>query len=1158
MAINLGDAILYFVGDTSGLVKSADESVKIAESAKNDMERMADDAASALQRQFEEATRKIGLAFAGIGGVITGFIGASVKAFDESERASKQLEAVLKSTGGAAGITADEIKRMASELQAQTGISDDATVSASAMLLTFTNIGKDVFPDVTKAVLDLATGMNNGMTPSAEQLSHTAITLGKAMQDPVVGVTALRRAGVQLSDEQEKQIRGFMAVNDIAGAQKIVLGELAEQFGGRATEAAKTLGGQINHLREDFGDLMEVIGEQIAPAMSGLIDWLKSAIVSFREWAQEHPVLSQAVVVLTTAIGGFMLAASPILIFLPQVVASIQIMIGLLPSITAFFAGTGGIVVLVGAAVIALQQLASAWMAANQAANEAADVQSKLPATLRQVMDALDAAGVKYDAAKIATMETGDAIDYLNKLYYEQVVASQAAVDGVEANEKKKIELSADVKKKIEELEKSHADKVKEITDKSAADSQKNAEKLLDLAKTLADKQKDIAQNFGDAVRDIRDRFATTVAQMQREYRDRVRDFNTSIAEMQQEFYDSRQDAATDYYDALSDAEYEYMQRRAELMQSGDYAGVEKLDREYSVRLYRMEREYKQSEARAARDYQQAVERAQRKMAEEEAAFQERLQLEEERARELERIAAERQERETAKAIEEYNARVEENKKAEAAIAEEREKAFADLEAKYEQAMQKLADELGISVDLIRNSANDVANAHKEASDKSVSAWLEMIDWWESPEGLGHQNSAVEQAATTAERIAEANRISAEKTQGFWSRLWDSVKGIWSRLTNFDANQMVMPAMYADGGRTKSVPIIANEEGPELATLPDGTKGIIGDGRPGIFALPVGTFIHTASETAKMLFQSFASGGIIEQLSIAETVALQRMRKAFSDLVNWARNTGQITLEAWGILQTGIGNGWSEIVSTAKRISDGKFLRVEGVGGAGEGTWLSLEALTGENAGRIHYRDSGNGVMAKLYGLIGYAQGGSVIDPASIYRGAPKEKEQSPFPDDSPQSIDDSMTGTVIQRFRDALVRAWAYLPYGTEELIEWLRRISTGWTGGLTRASYRDGRIAGYTGLQDGNILSMILDSNGVGNVAFGRRGALQRLTLSDIESFARGGTVLGKDSYISGTGAVVNINMGGVTVRNDADIDMISRSIAGRVRSALAGGIY
>lgn len=1156
MAINLGDAILYFVGDTSGLVKSADESVKIAESAKNDMERMADDAASALQRQFEEATRKIGLAFAGIGGVITGFIGASVKAFDESERASKQLEAVLKSTGGAAGITADEIKRMASELQAQTGISDDATVSASAMLLTFTNIGKEIFPDVTKAVLDLATGLNKGATPSAEQLSQTAIMLGKAMQEPVIGVTALRRTGVQLSEQQEEQIKSFMAVNDIAGAQKIILGELAEQFGGRASAAAQTLGGQINHLREDFGDLMEVIGEQIAPAMSGLIDWLKSAIVSFREWAQEHPVLSQAVVVLTTAIGGFMLAASPILIFLPQVVASIQIMIGLLPSITAFFAGTGGIVVLVGAAVIALQQLASAWMAANQAANEAADVQSKLPATLRQVMDALDAAGVKYDAAKIATMETGDAIDYLNKLYYEQVVASQAAVDGVEANEKKKIELSADVKKKIEELEKSHADKVKEITDKSAADSQKNAEKLLDLAKTLADKQKDIAQNFGDAVRDIRDRFATTVAQMQREYRDRVRDFNTSIAEMQQEFYDSRQDAATDYYDALSDAEYEYMQRRAELMQSGDYAGVEKLDREYSDRLYRMEREYKQSEARAARDYQQAVERAQRKMAEEEAAFQERLQLEEERARELERIAAERQERETAKAIEEYNARVEENKKAEAAIAAEREKAFADLEAKYAEATQKLAEELGVSVDIVRGGAEDAANAHKQASDQSVAAWLEMIDWWESPEGLGHQNSAVEQAATTAERIAEANRISAEKTQGFWSRLWDSVKGIWERLTNF--GDVTEPVAYASGGTVRSVPVIANEEGPEMATLPDGRRGIIGDGRPGIFALPVGTFINTASETAKMLFQSFASGGIIEQLSIAETVALQRMRKAFSDLVNYGRNTGQLTVEAWGILQTGIGNGWSEIVSTAKRISDGKFLRIQGVGGIGEGTWLSLEALTGENAGRIHYRDAGNDVMAKLYGLIGYARGGTVIDPASIYRGAPKEKEQSPFPDDSPQSIDDSMTGTVIQRFRDALVRAWAYLPYGTEELIEWLRRISTGWTGGLTRASYRDGRIAGYTGLQDGNILSMILDSNGVGNVAFGRRGALQRLSLPDIEAFSRGGTVLGRDSYASGTGANVVINIGGMTVREEADVEKVSRAIAGRVRAALAGGVY
>ena len=53
--------------------------------------------------------------------------------------------------------------------------------------------------------------MNGGMTPSAEQLSKTAIMLGKALQDPEKGATALRKVGVALTDQQVEQIKAFNA-----------------------------------------------------------------------------------------------------------------------------------------------------------------------------------------------------------------------------------------------------------------------------------------------------------------------------------------------------------------------------------------------------------------------------------------------------------------------------------------------------------------------------------------------------------------------------------------------------------------------------------------------------------------------------------------------------------------------------------------------------------------------------------------------------------------------------------------------------------------------------------------------------------------------------------------------------------------------------------
>lgn len=99
------------------------------------------------------------------------------------------------------------------------------------MLLTFTNIGKDVFPNATAMTLDMATAMNGGLAPSAEQLSNQAIQLGKALNDPIMGMGALRKVGVAFTEAQKEQITTLQQSGDIMGAQKIILAELATEFG---------------------------------------------------------------------------------------------------------------------------------------------------------------------------------------------------------------------------------------------------------------------------------------------------------------------------------------------------------------------------------------------------------------------------------------------------------------------------------------------------------------------------------------------------------------------------------------------------------------------------------------------------------------------------------------------------------------------------------------------------------------------------------------------------------------------------------------------------------------------------------------------------------------------------------------------------------------
>src|SRR5262249_34829213 len=75
----------------------------------------------------------------------------------ESERAQALLSNAVRSTAGAAGLTSAELQKMATGLQHVSVFGDEAVMSAETMLLTFTRVGRDVFPRALEAALNLST-----------------------------------------------------------------------------------------------------------------------------------------------------------------------------------------------------------------------------------------------------------------------------------------------------------------------------------------------------------------------------------------------------------------------------------------------------------------------------------------------------------------------------------------------------------------------------------------------------------------------------------------------------------------------------------------------------------------------------------------------------------------------------------------------------------------------------------------------------------------------------------------------------------------------------------------------------------------------------------------------------------------------------------------
>jgi len=159
-------------------------------------------------------------------------------------------------------------------LQSVTNFGDEATIAGQNILLTFTQIGRDVFPQATQTMLDMSTAMDQG-------LKETAIQLGKALNDPIQGVTALRRVGVQLTEEQERQIQTFMEAGEVAEAQRVILAELEKEFGGSA-EAAREADAGFQAAKNSLGDLGEVIGGQMLPGLQALNE---RVVASANGWA---------------------------------------------------------------------------------------------------------------------------------------------------------------------------------------------------------------------------------------------------------------------------------------------------------------------------------------------------------------------------------------------------------------------------------------------------------------------------------------------------------------------------------------------------------------------------------------------------------------------------------------------------------------------------------------------------------------------------------------------------------------------------------------------------------------------------------------------------------------------------------------------------------
>lgn len=222
-------------------------------------------------------------------GSVIGVLGVSMAAFagfealkgshevwEKMEFSISQVEAGLKSTKNAAGLTFEDIEKSAYSASRGVKFAQEEILGMQSVLLTFPSVTKESFGPATDIILDMSTRLG-------QDLKSSAIQVGKALQDPIKGVTALRRVGVNFNETQTETIKHLAETNRLAEAQALIMKELNLEFSGSASSAFNADASaqyelSLHDIRLEVGKLVDDLQKELMPAALEFLKWIKVSV----------------------------------------------------------------------------------------------------------------------------------------------------------------------------------------------------------------------------------------------------------------------------------------------------------------------------------------------------------------------------------------------------------------------------------------------------------------------------------------------------------------------------------------------------------------------------------------------------------------------------------------------------------------------------------------------------------------------------------------------------------------------------------------------------------------------------------------------------------------------------------------------------------------
>ena len=231
----------------------------------------------ALKKSFLPATAALG--------AFGGFMVAAAKGSEDARIANEKLGSVLDTMGY--GKATDRVSAYAESLEKTIAVDADVIKATQTKLATFGNLTKSVgtaggaFDRATKAALDMAAA-------GFGTAEGNAVSLGKALQDPIKGITALGKSGVTFTEQEKEKIKALTESGKLLEAQEIILKAVEGQVGGTAEASASS----FDKMKFALAGVSDTFGDMLLP----VIDAIAPKLAAFSAWAQENPGLMKLVV----------------------------------------------------------------------------------------------------------------------------------------------------------------------------------------------------------------------------------------------------------------------------------------------------------------------------------------------------------------------------------------------------------------------------------------------------------------------------------------------------------------------------------------------------------------------------------------------------------------------------------------------------------------------------------------------------------------------------------------------------------------------------------------------------------------------------------------------------------------------------------------------